>query len=405
MEFKMKKIAVVFIHGLRGNSDTWVNDAGLNFSYMLSNSDENIKVNCDFHEYNYFSKLTEFMNGLVAKYTTNFLRKINPFKREIITKKNRSNKNIFHLASGLDTELRVKYNDHHGVILIGHSLGGLVAKQLILSRLESGQENNILGYISIATPHHGSLNAMIVSFSKNKHLKELQPLNQETMDLDKNWMKLKTSHPDSLYLVSLDDEVVQPHCAIPTDIDPKLCYQFNDEDHTSICKPEDINKSNFILIKNFIRDKVVTMEEVDSKRVNKTQELSSYEKEIFVIKLIIAEVSEVLIDSSKESFFKAEIACRMHRSDAKLLHEIYDKIKFIYQQEYYKLQKGEVSSSDLVYEVHKIIKNSDETALKLALKNFTFIEKVGMLHQLANKKDKKVFWGMTDISEDYYERE
>lgn len=400
---KMNKIAVVLIHGLTGNDETWVHSNGNSLKKLLKTSDKRIEEHCEFYEYNYYSKLIEFMDGIVAKYGSNLLSKIPFVPKKLSEKKNRKNKTISHLASGLETELRVRFNDHSEIILIGHSLGGLVAKKLILKRIEDGNLNNVTGYISIATPHHGSLKALFTKFSKNKHAKELEPLNEQTMNLDTEWMKNNQSHPDSLYLIALDDEVVLPHCAIPAGIDRSICYEINDEDHTSICKPEDITKTNFIIIKKFILDKITSMLEHAYLLDEKSTKLTLYEKEVFVIKLILADVDEGLIDSSKDSFFRAEIACRLHRKEAKVLEDIYDKIKFLYQQEYYRRRNGEITSSELVYKVHKEIKDNNDSALKMALKHFSFLEKIGMLHQLANKKESKVYWGESDIPETRYE--
>ena len=399
----MNKIAVVLIHGLTGNDETWVNSNGNSLKDLLKASDKRIENYCDFYEYNYYSKLIEFMDGIVAKYGSNLLSKIPFFPKKLSEKKNRKNKTIAHLASGLETELRVRFIDHSEIILIGHSLGGLVAKKLILKRIEDRNIDNITGYISIATPHHGSLKALLTKFSKNKHAKELEPLNEQTMNLDIDWMKNIEHHPDSLYLIALDDEVVLPHCAIPAGINKSVCYEINDEDHTSICKPEDITKTNLIIIKNFILSKLILMLAQGQLLKDKDSQLTSYEKEVFVIKLILADVDESLIDSSKESFFRAEVACRLHRKEAKVLEDIYDKIKFLYQQEYYRRRNGEITSSELVYKVHKEIKDNNDSALKMALKHFSFLEKIGMLHQLANKKESKVYWGDKDIPESHYE--
>jgi predicted alpha/beta hydrolase family esterase len=389
----MSKIAIVFIHGLRGNSDTWVNDSKESFRQILCRHNQEIDVNCDFYEYNYFSKITEFMNGFIAKQSLNFLNRFNPFKSSTSsTKQVRKNKTISHLASGLEAELRARYADHEEIILIGHSLGGLVAKNLILSQFKTNNLSNIKAYISIATPHHGSLGALFLAFSNNKHIGELKPLDEQTMHLEKEWGKNKAKLPSSLYLVSLDDEVVLPHCATPNDALDKDIYKLNDEDHTSICKPKDENSLSFTLVEKFIQDRLSRMLIKNEYEKNKTKKLKGYEGEIFTIKLIIADVNRSLIKSSKESYFKAEISSRVNKKSVDELNDLYDKIKFIYQQEFYLFDTGKLNSSELVYKVHSIIKANDSTALESAIESLSFIEKTGMLHQLANSIDEEVVW-------------
>lgn len=396
----MTRIAVVFIHGLKGSSDTWVNDSGESFKQVLCRHNQDIADNCDFYEYNYFSKVTEFMNGFIAKQSLNFLKRFNPFRSSNpTTKKVRKNKTISHLASGLESELRARYSDHEEIILIGHSLGGLVAKNLILSQFKTNNLANIKAYISIATPHHGSLGALFLAFSSNKHIGELKPLNEQTMLLEKDWGQNKAKLPASLYLVALDDEVVLPHCATPNYAIKKDIYELNDEDHTSICKPKDEGSTSFTLVENFIADRLSKILIKSDFEKNKIIKLKGYEGEIFAIKLIIADVNNSLIKSSKESYFKAEIASRVNKREVNQLNELYDKIKFIYHQEFYLFDSGKISSSELVYKIHNIIKESDSTVLESAIESLSFIEKTGMLHQLANSIEEGVVWCHKDISE------
>jgi hypothetical protein len=404
----MNKIAVVFIHGLKGNSDTWVNDSGESFQKLLQNNNDEIAEYCDFYEYNYFSKITEFMNGFVAKQSFNFLQKLpilKSFKSVSKTKKVRKNKTIAHLSSGLESELRARFSEHEEIILIGHSMGGLVAKNLILSQLKTNNLRNIKTYISIATPHHGSLQALFLQFSSNKHIAELQPLNEQTMFIEKEWGKNKNKLPLSRYLVALDDEAVLPHCAVPNDAQDVDIYELNNEDHTSICKPKDINSISFVLVDEVIRDRLSGMLLKNKYMKSKNKKMDGYEREVFVIKLIIADVNSSLIKSSKESYFKAEIACRLNKRSLEQLNNLYDRIKFIYQQEYYLFDEGKIDSSDLVYKVHGVIKDNDSTALTSAIESLSFLEKIGMLHQLANTIDQEIVWCNKDITEAINDRQ
>ncbi|MCJ8351920.1 ABC-three component system protein [Moritella sp.] len=398
----MNKIAVIFIHGLKGNSDTWVNDSGESLQNLLCSSDADISNHCDFFEYNYFSEITEFMNGFVAKQSFNFMKKIPLLKfagNKYKNKKVRTNKTISQLSSGLESEIRARFSNHKEIILIGHSMGGLVAKSLILSQLQTNNLQNIKAYISIATPHHGSLNALFLKFSNNKHAKELQPLNEQTMLLEKVWGKNKAKLPLSRYLVALDDEVVTPHCATPNGAEDTDIFMLNEEDHTSICKPDDINSTSFMLVKEIINDRLSRMLVKNTFEDNKKEKIESYTNSIFVIKLIIADVNKTLVDSSKTSFFKAEISSRVNKKHLEQLNSLYDKIEFIYQQEFYLFEKGKIDSSELVYKVHNIIKNDDSTVLQSALESISFLEKIGMLHQMANSIDKNIVWCNEDLPE------
>lgn len=330
---------------------------------------------------------------------------MNRFGGKSKTRKVKKNKTIEHLSSGLESELRVRFSEHKEIILIGHSMGGLVAKNLILSQFRSGNINNIKAYISMATPHHGSLQAMFLQASRNVHIKELQPLNEQTMKLDNEWGRNKKQLPSSLYIVGLDDEVVLPHCAIPNGADDSQIYKLNDVDHTHICKPENIECLSYILVKKLIKERVSGIVINNNYEDKKKENIDSYSNQLFVIKLIIADVSKCLISSSKESYFKAEISCRLNKNHSDKINNLYEKIKFIYQQEYYAYDQGKISSSDLVYKVHKEITNNDLSLLSSALEGISFLEKIGMLHQLANILEHEVVWSNTKSLEDKNEEQ
>ncbi|MDX5051241.1 ABC-three component system protein [Vibrio cholerae] len=219
------------------------------------------------------------------------------------------------------------------------------------------------------------------------------------MNLEKEWSKNKSYLPKSRYLVSLDDEVVLPHCAVPNSADEVDVFKVNDEDHTSICKPASKNSTSFILIRDFVKERLSGIVIEKDFKDSKIDKLKSYERELFVIKLIIADVNASLIKSSKESYFKAEIACRLNKRSVGKLNELYDKIKFIYQNEFYLYDENKIDSSELVYKVHSEIKDKDSTILESAIESISFLEKIGMLHQLANMVDQEVVWCNKDISE------
>lgn len=53
-----------------------------------------------------------------------------------------------------------------------------------------------------------------------------------------------------------------------------------------------------------------------------------------------------------------------------------------------------------MYKVHKEITNNDLSLLSSALEGISFLEKIGMLHQLANILEHEVVWSNTKSLED-----
>lgn len=390
----MKKFAVVFIHGLKGGESTWKNDEGVSFKSLLE-KDVKIKENCEIIEYDFFTQLTELMNGFVAKQAHSIISKlplINRISRYKYTKRNQRNKSIEDLSKGLASHLRANFKNTEYIILIGHSLGGLIAKKLIVDQVEKARTINVVGYVSIAVPHKGSMKALFLQFNSNKHIQELKPLDKQTLELDEKWEKYKLSLPKSAYLIALDDEVVTPHTAKPNNIDDIEVWELDQEDHTSICKPIDESVNSYIVIRDFIKDIIQDKKKESEHADVRFQNLSELDKQVFVIKLLISDVEETLINSSKSSFFNAEIACRVNKHELDELGKLYAKINFLYSQKYYEYKKGAKSSSELVHEIHQEIIEKDCSALESSIKSISFLEKIGMLHQLANKMDNKIIW-------------
>ncbi|NVH48905.1 ABC-three component system protein [Photobacterium damselae] len=390
----MKKILVVFIHGLKGGDSTWVNDKGVSFKELLQ-SENLINEECEIVEYDYFTQITEFMNGFIAKQTHALMRKLplfNRLSRYKKTKKNQRNKSISDLSKGLESIIRAKYKEAESVILIGHSMGGLVAKKLIIDQIETIKTINVTGYLSIAVPHKGSLESLFLQFSSNEHLKELMPLNKQTLELDEKWEYHKSSLPKSTYLIALDDEVVKPHTAKPNNISNKNIFHLDQEDHTSICKPEDSNALSYIIVRDFLLEQIQLKKYAIEKVNVRFQDLSQLDKEVFVIKLLVSDVEKSLVDSSKSAFLNAEIMCRINRSEQEELSSLYERVKFIYSNNFYKFKKESKDSSELVYDIHKEIKESDDSALKTSLSDISFLEKIGMIHQLADSLDDNIIW-------------
>ncbi|WP_413516552.1 ABC-three component system protein [Photobacterium phosphoreum] len=390
----MKNFAVVFIHGLKGGESTWVNDNGISFKDLLE-ADNDIKDNCEIIEYDYFTQITEFMNGFVAKQMHNFIRSlpiIKNFSRFKKAKKNQRNKSIEDLSKGLASTLRAKYSNFDHVILIGHSMGGLVAKRLIIDQIEKTKTIDISGYISIAVPHKGSMKSLFLQFSSNEHIKELQPLDRQTLELDEKWEKYKDKLPKASYLVALDDEVVKPHTAKPNNIKDNELWELDKEDHTSICKPIDEDENSYRIVREFIKEIISDKKKQNDQLDVMFQDLSELDQEVFVIKLLISDVEETLIDSSKSSFFNAEIFCRVNKSEFSELRKLYAQVQLIYSQNFYKYKNECKTSSELVHDIHQEIIDKDQSSLASSIKDITFLEKIGMLHQLADRLNNRVVW-------------
>lgn len=164
-----QRTAVVFIHGVLGEADaTWrVNDRSESWPQLLATDPE-----------------LPPSNVYVLGYRSHPLQ---------------SGSNIEQVATRLLQQLRDEgvFKKHDKVALIGHSMGGLVAKRMVLSlRAEGAQQElaKLRGVIFLSTPAHGAEVAGLAKWlSLNPQFKDLQPaeLNTFLQTLHNDWQRLR----------------------------------------------------------------------------------------------------------------------------------------------------------------------------------------------------------------------
>jgi len=391
----MKDIAVVFIHGFRGSDDTWINQAGGSFLSFLD-EDPQVAKHCDLISFDYYSKITEVFDGVVMREISNLLARV-PLvgglsKLIFKTKKIQRNQPIEMISNGLSSFLRTKAKGYKYIIFVAHSMGGLVAKDLICRNLDGEKLHNVLGFISIAVPHKGSLKSLLISWAGNVQAKGLEPLDRYTVELEGKWAKLSSQLPPTLYMVAQNDEVVLPHVAVPQNV-PKGSELYFEEDHVSICKPENNLSPTYLAVRDAIADfvnknfQVIDIQKADSK------EAPAYEKEIFLLKLMIADIEQVLIDDAKQSFFSAETLVRVvSTEDQNNLRQLYALVLSMYRTEFADHLGNQDTNTQFLAKIHKLIFQNSDTSLKTTIDNVHFMHKKGLLHQMANENTSKVVW-------------
>lgn len=207
--YENKKNLVIFIHGLFGSNNTWQNKSKEYLTDLLYERRE-IKGNFDLGNFNYESTLKPGINFL---------------KKHQLT--------INDLSRVLKTEIQAYEKIYDNIILIGHSMGGLIAKQYLLNNLNN---NKVKLYISIATPHLGSDLASFIKYYKHPQIVDLIENKDYLVNLNREWKNNKTKLPESYYLYGVKDNIVKRASAIPDrDINEKYIREFI-ENHTSIVK-------------------------------------------------------------------------------------------------------------------------------------------------------------------------
>ncbi|KZD86459.1 ABC-three component system protein [Bacillus cereus] len=381
---------VVFIHGFTGAEETWVNEEGKSFAEMLLNFEE-IQLNYDFAEVIYYSKIMDFQK---TKSASKFIK--NLFKRS--TKAVKKNVEINELAKFVRSLIHYNCESYENIIVIAHSMGGLVAKALVIDEIKNASTKKVKKYISLAVPHSGSNFAVIAgSIFTNPQVIDLEPLSEAVKSLNEDWLRLQDALPSSLYIYGQYDTIVPKTSAVPIGIGDD-CIVPCDEDHNSITKPLAADRLCFLAVKKEL-ESFYKQEKIETAlEIREFQDTGQLDNEIFVLKLLLAKVHNVLVYDAKQTFFNAEFMQKVlvaRGIGISELESLYARIRSIYALAFGKLLSGEIKSSDeLVTEVHKNIKKEDREALSCSISAITYYQKTGMLHQLANRYDKEIQWAI-----------
>lgn len=389
------KTAVVFVHGFTGGEETWKGGGGLKFSELLA-QDPELNTDYQFFEFTYFTKLLDFFTTAKIQKVLNVIPLINRIPG--ITGRVRVNKPIAQLSEQLATFLDLQLGEFDDVILISHSMGGLIAKDHILN-YEPGHGPKPSGYVSISVPHKGSLSSLILGPANNVNARELVPLSEYCDALNNRWIEQKQNLPPTLYMIALHDECVVKESALPFTVS-KAGRATVDHDHTSICKPLSMADLSYVAVKKFLKD--ISYNKLMNSLSNGAllTSMPDYDKEIFVLKMIVCDIGKMGVADAKDCFFNAEIISKAaNKKDAAELISLQGKVLSLYKQKYNSCNGKNLSSNEIFAEVHAEITAQDDAVLKSTASYLNFLHKKGLLHQLANNMRDDVIWGdQTDFN-------
>ena len=377
------KDIILFVHGFTGGKDTWKHPTAGYFHDQLI-ADQYVRDNFDIAQFEYYTKLLDLFPAL-----NSVRQKINSLFKSI-QPKSEKNISIEEISNLLRSHIRFDLSEYQNIIIIAHSMGGLVAKSCILRDLAEGGVSKIRLFISLAVPHLGANLATYGQLlSNNKQIADLAPLGELCPQLNDEWVKQPTK-PEVKYFRGAYDQIVSKQSAIATDVISQDIVDCN-EDHVSICKPA-LGGLVITATLKFLRDFKNATAPFE---VQKITDPSQYQNEIFVLKLILADVHDASIRNSKEFFLNAEYARKLLSSavDQEKLKDLYGRIRTLYQNSYEAhVGDGKKTSTTLVADVHNRILQENEAFLRVAFPMLQALHKMGMLHQLANELGNDIWW-------------
>lgn len=371
---------ILFVHGLKGGVETWRHSPEVSFPDMLGTNPK-LSENFDIACFKYFTSFTTTY-GVSKSVWGKIFGSFN---------KIRGNLPIQELGQLLQGEIDVHLSGYKGIYIIAHSMGGLVAKACILKQIEELDHSLVKCFISLAVPHGGAKAANLASLiSSNVQVGDLGVMSSAVDKLGRDWLELHNP-PYTKYIYASHDPVVDKKSALPFGSKTKDCLAV-DEDHTSICKPANADQTVYKAVVRYIV-------ECESQckpplQVKKFVDEKQYDDHYFFLKMILADVHQVIAGHAKGYFFNAEAARKIFTSeyDQERLSELYETIRSIYQQEYqYHVAHG-TSSNVFIEAVHRRIYEERDGYLKTVLAGLTDGHKKGMLHQLADALDLSVVW-------------
>ena len=389
-EISDKKNLIIFIHGFIGSEETWIkkdNTMPL-IDYLIN--DLEIKDNFNLALFEYHTELTNVFPK--TRTLWNFTRR----------KKDARNIAINQITQLLESKIQYSLAEFENIILIGHSMGGLIAKRYILDDLKKTTDSRVKLYISLATPHSGSI---IANFGekliKNVQITDLAALGISITQMNNEWVQNKNL-PKRLYAQGSYDKIVSPESAIALDADSQKVI-YCDDDHFSIITPKIKN----VLIDALLAELKIFLKEIKIQNIENHYKFSDdgqYDEEIFVIKIMMAHIQATLLRSGKMAFYNAEFTIRKLSSlgiDLKTLEPTYAKIQELYYIEFGKFINGTHNSpNEFFTAVHERIVEDDKTHLHTLYEPLQSLQKFGMLHQLADIDD-SIWWDKNHNKENF----
>jgi triacylglycerol esterase/lipase EstA (alpha/beta hydrolase family) len=147
------------------------------------------------------------------------------------------------INASLDTNER--YQHYEKRVIIAHSLGGLVGREMIIGRRLAEQSSFGL-LIAIATPHKGATPAQLLRIAplRESLTNELRPGSSYLTSLAKHWEQLKT-RPRTVCYTSLADVVVDADSAL-SQCDRTVTHPYA-WGHIDLVKPTDATDARYAM--------------------------------------------------------------------------------------------------------------------------------------------------------------
>jgi tetratricopeptide (TPR) repeat protein/pimeloyl-ACP methyl ester carboxylesterase len=228
-----EKTLLLFIHGLGGSGEeTWDK-----FPQFLRQDEE-----------------------FARKYEIAFFSYPTMLVRTIFSRKAPS---IQELAAGLRTQIENRYADFPSVVLVCHSLGGLIARKYLLDEFKAKRQTRVKGIVLFAVPNNGADLAGIANVISWRHRQVRQLCRGSDLIelLNEDWYTMGLPKVvRAKYVTGTQDRVVDRFSARATWGNPDVDTVIG-KGHRDIVTPERADDDAVLILKRFLKGPVITQME------------------------------------------------------------------------------------------------------------------------------------------------
>ncbi len=170
------------------------------------------------------------------------------------------------LASGLSTEIRLRSSSYNEIIVIAHSMGGLITRKMVVDEISSGKIPQIKRALLLATPNSGSALGSIVAtvLPRYKQATALSFLSDEVEHLNDAWINLKVDEKVIFNFVAGGFDQIVSSNSVKSIPGRPLDDALIEYGHSAITQCESFDSSNYILMKQFLLGQSALKSEVSN---------------------------------------------------------------------------------------------------------------------------------------------
>ena len=155
---------------------------------------------------------------------------------------------IPQLAQWLTEQMKQRgyYSKYNNIFIIAHSLGGLVAREVVIENRLGSVPNNVRKLVEIATPHTGAnIAGLALALGIDRaYVREVEPSSRYLADLRDKWNHLDP-RPATFAITSVEDQVVTTASAEEQCDRYRVFPQWS---HTELAKPGSANDDRYMFV-------------------------------------------------------------------------------------------------------------------------------------------------------------